>query len=98
MGTSRPSSRELSIFRGARLPHESVATGGRPPQGRMPPVLSIGVCEDDPAIRKILQRALIHADHEPIFAFNGAEAYRVFTGKQLDVIIMDIGLPDAGRA
>jgi two-component system response regulator MprA len=58
-------------------------------------MLSIGVCEDDPAIRKILQRTLAHAEHESLLAFNGAEALRLFPTRHLDVIIMDIGLPDA---
>ena len=58
-------------------------------------MLRIGVCEDDPAIRKILQRALALADHHPVFAFNGSEAYKLFAKQPLDVIIMDIGLPDA---
>ena len=56
---------------------------------------TIGVCEDDPAIRRILQRALTQAGHEPLLAFNGSEASRLFAQRPLDVIIMDIGLPDA---
>ncbi|GAB3665228.1 response regulator transcription factor [Nocardioides korecus] len=56
---------------------------------------TIGVCEDDPAIRRILQRALAHAGHDAVLAFNGSEASRLFAQRPLDVIIMDIGLPDA---
>lgn len=58
-------------------------------------MLTIGVCEDDPAIRKVLQRTLAHAGHESLLAFTGAEALRLFAHRPLDVIIMDIGLPDA---
>ena len=57
--------------------------------------LTVGVCEDDPAIRRVLQRALAHAEHRPVFAHNGGEALRLFVGERLDVIVMDIGLPDA---
>ena len=56
---------------------------------------TIGVCEDDPAIRRILQRALEHAGHDAVIAFNGSEASRLFAQRSLDVIVMDIGLPDA---
>ena len=58
-------------------------------------MLTIGLCEDDPAIRKILQRTIAHAEHQSVVAFNGAEALRLFASRPLDVIIMDIGLPDA---
>jgi two-component system response regulator MprA len=58
-------------------------------------MLTIGVCEDDPAIRKVLQRTLAHAEHTAVLAHNGAEALRLFPTTDLDVIIMDIGLPDA---
>jgi len=56
---------------------------------------TIGVCEDDPAIRRILQRALANAGHDVVLAYNGSEASRLFVKRPLDVIIMDIGLPDA---
>ena len=58
-------------------------------------MLTIGVCEDDPAIRRLLQRALTYAGHESVVAHNGAEAVKVFSTGSLDVVIMDIGLPDA---
>jgi two-component system, OmpR family, response regulator len=56
----------------------------------------VGVCEDDPAIRRLLQRALEQAGHEVVLAHSGAEALRLFGGDaDLDVLVMDIGLPDA---
>jgi two-component system OmpR family response regulator len=58
-------------------------------------MLTVGVCEDDPAIRRVLQRSLTHAEHRAVFAHNGGEALRLFVGERLDVIVMDIGLPDA---
>lgn len=56
----------------------------------------VGLCEDQDAIRKVLVRGLRQAGHEVVSAHNGAEAVRLFVPEQdLDVIIMDIGLPDA---
>lgn len=56
----------------------------------------IGVCEDDPAIRRILARSLERADHEVVLAHRGEEALSRFApSARLDAIVMDIGLPDA---
>lgn len=63
-------------------------------------VSRIGVCEDSEPIRRVLVRALRQAGHEVVDAHNGREAVTRLApgGSQepaLDVIIMDIGLPDA---
>ncbi|MCW2849945.1 MAG: response regulator transcription factor [Marmoricola sp.] len=58
-------------------------------------MLTVGVCEDDPAIRRVLQRSLEYAEHRAVVAHTGAEALRIFPAATLDVIVMDIGLPDA---
>ncbi len=56
----------------------------------------VGVCEDDPSIRRILVEHLRIHDHEPVVAQNGGEAVRLFAGDQgLDVLVLDIGLPDS---
>jgi two-component system OmpR family response regulator len=56
----------------------------------------IGLCEDDPAIRRIVLAALSHADHVGIPTHDGREALRLFAEDDtLDAIILDIGLPDA---
>src|SRR3954469_4459655 len=56
----------------------------------------IGLCEDDPSIRRIVLGALRHADHVGIAAHDGREAVRLFAeDDELDVLILDIGLPDA---
>lgn len=56
----------------------------------------IGLCEDDPAIRRIVLAALQHAGHEGVAAHDGREALRLFAADDdLDVIVLDIGLPDA---
>jgi two-component system response regulator MprA len=56
----------------------------------------IGVCEDQPAIRRALVRGLEGASHTAVAAFDGGEAVRLFgVGSGVDAIVMDIGLPDA---
>ena len=57
---------------------------------------TIGLCEDDPAIRRIVLAALEHAGHSGVAAHDGREAIRLFASDDdLDVIVLDIGLPDA---
>ncbi len=59
-------------------------------------MLTVGVCEDDPAIRRVLVQALRLDGHEPVLAHDGREALLRFgADSALDVIVMDIGLPDA---
>jgi two-component system response regulator MprA len=59
-------------------------------------VARVGLCEDDPAIRRVVTEALRLRGHETVAAFNGGEALRLFAGDHtLDVLILDIGLPDA---
>ncbi len=56
----------------------------------------VGVCEDDPAIRRIVVDALRLSGHEANVAHTGAEAVRLFASDvDLDVVVLDIGLPDA---
>lgn len=56
----------------------------------------VGLCEDDPAIRRVVSQALRLSDHEVVVAHDGGEALRLFAeDDDLDVIILDIGLPDA---
>lgn len=59
-------------------------------------MLTIGVCEDDEAIRTVVARGLRQAGHEVVVAHNGREALIQFSpDRNVDVIVMDIGLPDA---
>ncbi len=59
-------------------------------------MLTVGVCEDDPAIRRVLVQALRLGGHEAVLAHDGREALvRFGADSALDVIVMDIGLPDA---
>jgi two-component system response regulator MprA len=56
----------------------------------------VGICEDDPTIRRIVTESLRLSGHETVAAHTGAEAIRLFRDDDdLDVVILDIGLPDA---
>jgi two-component system OmpR family response regulator len=55
----------------------------------------IGICEDDPELRSVLARALEHEGFEVRVATTGQEAVSLFAGDPPDVIVLDIGLPDA---
>jgi two-component system OmpR family response regulator len=59
-------------------------------------VLTIGVCEDQESIRKVLVRGLRQAGHEVVVAHDGREALLQFgPDEPLDVVVMDVGLPDS---
>jgi two-component system response regulator MprA len=59
-------------------------------------MVRVGVCEDDPAIRRILVDGLRLHEHETVVAHDGAEAVRLFArDERLDVLVLDIGLPDS---
>ncbi len=56
----------------------------------------IGICEDDPAIRRLVSRALESAGHEVRAAHSGSEALRLLgPDSGVDVVVMDVGLPDS---
>ena len=55
----------------------------------------VGVCEDDPALRSVLTRAVRAIGHDPLVVATAAEALCAFGGARPDVIVLDIGLPDA---
>ena len=58
--------------------------------------MRVGLCEDDFAIRRVVNDAMRLAGHEVVNAHNGGEALRLFVDDDaLDVVILDIGLPDA---
>jgi two-component system response regulator MprA len=58
--------------------------------------MRIGLCEDDPAIRRVVTSALRLAGHDCDVAHDGGEALRVFVAEpHPDVVVLDIGLPDA---
>jgi two-component system response regulator MprA len=53
------------------------------------------VCEDDPALRSVLTRALRAMGHDPVVVATAAEALRAFPKQRPAVLVLDIGLPDA---
>jgi two-component system OmpR family response regulator len=59
-------------------------------------VTRVGLCEDDPAIRRVVVEALRLTGHEVVAAHTGGEAIKLFADDAgIDVLILDIGLPDA---
>ena len=59
-------------------------------------MVHIGVCEDDPAIRRVVSEALTLSGHQVTSAHDGGEALRLFAeDDSLDALVLDIGLPDS---
>ena len=56
---------------------------------------TIGVCEDDGQLRSSLTRAFRASDFDVVAVATGTEALRTFTAAAPDVIVLDLGLPDA---
>ena len=57
--------------------------------------LTVGVCEDDPAIARVIAESLQTSGYRTVAAASGREAMRRFTREApLDVLVLDIGLPD----
>ncbi|HEY0374920.1 MAG TPA: response regulator transcription factor [Amnibacterium sp.] len=55
----------------------------------------IGVCEDEPGVRRVVEEALAADGHEVVLATTGAEALGRFQEPGLKAIVLDIGLPDS---
>jgi two-component system response regulator MprA len=58
-------------------------------------VAVVGVCEDEPALRSVLARALRAMGHDPLVVATAGEALRAFAKQRPDEMVLDIGLPDA---
>ena len=56
---------------------------------------NVGLCEDDPSVRRVVAEILRREQHTVTLAHTGSEALRLFSGAPLDVLVLDIGLPDA---
>jgi len=54
-----------------------------------------GLCEDDNELRRDVQRALERAGYAVRATASGTEALRAFADEPPDVLVLDIGLPDA---
>jgi two-component system OmpR family response regulator len=55
----------------------------------------VGLCEDDADLRSVLTRALRDEGFDVRETLTGHEAVETFTGAPPDVLVLDIGLPDA---
>ena len=59
------------------------------------PALTVACCEDDPAITRLLGECFAVAGHTAVFARSGAQAIERFgDDNRIDVLVLDIGLPD----
>jgi two-component system response regulator MprA len=57
--------------------------------------LRVGVCEDDPELRSVLARSLEYEGMQIELARTGHEAVELYATDPPDVLVLDIGLPDA---
>jgi len=57
---------------------------------------TILIIEDDPNSIKILTRVLEREGHETIFATEGLSGVKVINEQHVDLILLDMGLPDLG--
>ena len=55
----------------------------------------IGICEDDADLRSVLGRALRAEDLTVITTATGHEAVEQFSARPPDLLVLDVGLPDA---
>ena len=56
----------------------------------------VGICEDDPDVRRVLTDALTMSGHRVVIARNGREAVEnLGRANGVEVLVLDIGLPDA---
>jgi two-component system, OmpR family, response regulator len=57
--------------------------------------LTVGLCEDDDELRGVIRSALEREGHDVRATASGTDALRMFTDTPPEVLILDIGLPDA---
>ncbi|MDA0161646.1 response regulator transcription factor [Solirubrobacter ginsenosidimutans] len=57
--------------------------------------MRIGICEDDDDLRSVLTRTLRDEEFEVLATSGGREAVRAFSADPPDLLVLDIGLPDA---
>jgi two-component system OmpR family response regulator len=54
-----------------------------------------GICEDDDELRGVLREALRREGFTVVATASGEEAVATFTERPVDVLVLDVGLPDA---
>jgi len=55
----------------------------------------VGICEDDLQLQSVLARALSAEDFDVRVTGTGGDAVRIFSAEPPDLLVLDIGLPDA---
>lgn len=55
--------------------------------------LRVLVVDDDPSVRRVLERALELRGHEPLLAGTGEAAVDVLRKREVDVVLMDLRMP-----
>src|SRR3954454_28268 len=57
--------------------------------------MRVGICEDDQQLQSVLARALRAEEFEVRVTATGRDAVRLFSADPPDLLVLDIGLPDA---
>ena len=57
--------------------------------------MRVGICEDDLQLQSVLARALAAEDFDVRVTGTGGDAVRIFSADPPDLLVLDIGLPDA---
>src|SRR4051794_11199437 len=57
--------------------------------------MRVGICEDDRQLQSVLARALSAEEFEVRVTATGRDAVRLFSADPPDLLVLDIGLPDA---
>src|ERR1700754_236797 len=55
----------------------------------------VGICEDDQQLQSVLARALRAEDFDVLVTGTGRDAVQLFSAEPPDLLVLDIGLPDA---
>ena len=61
----------------------------------MTAMTSVGICEDDAGLRSVIERALRAEGCEVRVTSTGHDAVEAFSSEPPDLLVLDIGLPDA---
>lgn len=65
------------------------------PAHNSPMDAKILIADDDPHIRDVIRFTLAREGHRVVAACDGAEALRLFAAEEPDLVILDVGMPEA---